>query len=69
MVTAELSPAISAEPQIDVVDTISPKEFKREYIDKNQALLMRKVTANWPAMKKWSFDFFAGLQLTEACVS
>jgi hypothetical protein len=63
MLTAESSPGISTEPQIDVVDTIFPKEFKRDYIDTNRALLMRKVTANWPAMRKWSFEFFAGLQL------
>ncbi|HEX3601443.1 MAG TPA: cupin-like domain-containing protein [Lacipirellulaceae bacterium] len=64
MAIAELEPQVgSAQHEIDVVDTISPKDFKREYIDTNSPLLMRKVTANWPAMKKWSFDFFASLSL------
>jgi lysine-specific demethylase 8 len=64
MAIAELEPQVgSAQHEIDVVDTISPKDFKREYIDANSPLLMRKVTANWPAMKKWSFDFFASLSL------
>ena len=63
MQTAEIATDVSSGPQIDVVDTISPSEFKREYIDKNKAPLMRKVTADWPAMRKWSFDFFAGLHL------
>src|SRR5262249_12576499 len=61
----ETAPEISSEPQIDVVDTISPKDFKCAYIDKNKPLLMRKVTASWPAVKKWSFDFFAGLNLSK----
>jgi ribosomal protein L16 Arg81 hydroxylase len=62
MAIAELMPPKTA-AEVDVVDTITPEAFKREYIDTNSPLLMRKVTDNWPAMKKWSFDFFANLQL------
>ncbi|HUP89684.1 MAG TPA: cupin-like domain-containing protein, partial [Longimicrobiales bacterium] len=58
-----LAPTKKLMAEVDVVDTITPAAFKREYIDTNSPLLMRKVTANWPAMKKWSFDFFASLRL------
>jgi lysine-specific demethylase 8 len=48
---------------IDAVDSISPATFKRNYIDTNTPLLMRQETAKWPAMKKWSFEFFAAQSL------
>ena len=64
MITTEAMPSTSvAGAEVDVVDTITPQAFKREYIDTKTPLLMRKVTADWPAMKKWSFDFFANLSL------
>jgi ribosomal protein L16 Arg81 hydroxylase len=63
MATAELDAPVAIAAEIDVVDTITPQQFKKEYIDENKPLLMRKVTANWPAVNKWSFDFFAGLKL------
>src|SRR3954469_19020612 len=63
MATAELAPTEKMAAEVDVVDTITPAAFKREYIDTNKPLLMRKVTATWPAMKKWSFEFFASLWL------
>lgn len=47
---------------IDIVDTVTPAEFNRRYLRRNRPLLMRKMTAHWPAMSKWSFEFFAGLQ-------
>jgi lysine-specific demethylase 8 len=63
VLVAEMPPHAATTPEIDTVDTISPAEFKRKYIDTNTPLVMRKVTANWPAMKKWSFDYFASLSL------
>lgn len=64
MVTTATMPTPDvATAEVDVVDTITPQDFKRNYIDTNTPLLMRKVTANWPAMQKWSFDFFANLTL------
>ena len=64
MITTEPMPATRvSNAEVDIVDTISPQAFKRDYIDTNTPLLMRKVTANWPAMKKWSFEFFANLSL------
>lgn len=63
MIAAEVMPETQQMAEVDAIDTITPQAFKREYIDTNTPLLMRKVTANWPAMKKWSFEFFANLQL------
>jgi Cupin-like domain len=63
MIVAPSKPVVSANSMIDTVDTIAPTEFKRDFIDKNRPLLMRKVTADWPAMRKWSFEYFASLKL------
>jgi ribosomal protein L16 Arg81 hydroxylase len=63
MITCEIAPDATTSHEIDTVDTISPEDFKRNYIATNTPLLMRKVTANWPAMKKWSFEYFARLSL------
>jgi Cupin-like domain len=65
MIATQTDIPVSAGPQVDEVDTITPREFKQKYINTNTPLLMREVTANWPAMKKWSFDFFADLKLSK----
>ncbi len=65
MITLEETKPAEQETGVDAVDTIAPDVFKREYIDTNSPLVMRKVTANWPAMKKWSFEFFANLPLSK----
>lgn len=59
-------PRPAATSDIDVADTISPADFKQDYIHKNRPLLLRGMTAEWPAMKKWSFEFFASLNLEKA---
>jgi hypothetical protein len=67
MIVTEATPVVDSNQSqreqhgIDVVDTISPEAFKRDYILTNTPVVMRKVTANWPAMQKWSFEYFAGL--------
>jgi lysine-specific demethylase 8 len=63
MIVARAEQDIAADPEIDFVDSIAPAEFKRNYIDKNRPLLMRKATADWPAIRKWSFEYFASLKL------
>jgi lysine-specific demethylase 8 len=63
MIAAPTDDSVAADPMIDAVDSIAPSEFKRDYIDKNRPLLMRKVTAEWPAMRKWSLEYFASLKL------
>jgi lysine-specific demethylase 8 len=63
VIEAQTPPQTPPVPEVDTVDTISPADFKRKYIDTNTPIVMRKVTANWPAMKKWSFEYFASLTL------
>jgi ribosomal protein L16 Arg81 hydroxylase len=63
MVATQASPICASVNEIDAVDRIAPDAFKREYMDTNTPLLMRQESANWPAMKKWSFDYFANLSL------
>jgi Cupin-like domain len=71
MIVADATPAFETKtsvptgPKIDAVDTLSADDFRHKYIATNTPLLMRKVTANWPAMKKWSFEYFASLKLTK----
>jgi len=50
---------------VHTVDVISADEFKRRYISTNSPLLMRQMTADWPAMRKWSFEYFANLRLSK----
>ncbi len=63
MIAVETMPSTSTYSEIEAIDSVSPEEFKRKYIKTNTPVLMRKVTANWPALKKWSFEFFANLPL------
>lgn len=44
--------------EIDCVDTISPRDFKINYLDKGKPLVIRDYANTWPALKKWDVDFF-----------
>ena len=66
MLATEPIPRTKAFAEIQAVDTIAADKFKRDYIATNTPLLMRKETADWPAMSKWSFDYFASLSLPSA---
>jgi hypothetical protein len=50
MIAADPKSPATATAEIDVVDTIAPDAFKRQYIGTNTPLLIRKVTAHWPEM-------------------
>ena len=41
----------------DVVDTISPEDFKKNYIDPRRPLVIKGLTKDWPAREKWSLDY------------
>ncbi len=43
------------------IKSISPDEFKSTYIDGNKPIVITDMMENWPAMKKWSFSYFLGL--------
>lgn len=71
MEPATIQPPMNDNVEIDrtlVVDqreTIEPDDFLRNYIKKNRPLKITKMMDNWPAMKKWSFEFFRGMDSAE----
>lgn len=46
---------------IEVRDSISPEEFRSQFLRKNRPLKLTGVVPHWPAAKKWTFDFFCQL--------
>jgi len=42
---------------IDTVDTISPEDFKKNYLDACRPLVIKNLTADWPARQKWTPDY------------
>ncbi len=42
---------------IDTVDTISKEDFVNNYLNPRKPLIIRKQTADWPALEKWTFDY------------
>lgn len=47
--------------EIDTVACIEPQSFLENYVRQNRPLKMTGMMDAWPAMRKWSFDFFRGL--------
>jgi hypothetical protein len=42
---------------IDTVDTISPADFKKNYLDPRRPLVIKGLTKNWPAHDKWTPEY------------
>lgn len=42
---------------IDTVDTISPADFKKNYLDKRRPLIIKGLTKSWPAREKWTAEY------------
>lgn len=47
--------------KVDVVDTISPADFKKNYLDKRKPLVIKKLTKDWPAREKWTTDYLKSI--------
>lgn len=45
--------------------TIEPAEFKAKYIDGNKPVVLTGMSKSWPAMSKWTLEYFAELKSTE----
>lgn len=43
---------------VDVVESISREDFKKNYLDKRKPLIIKGLTKDWPAREKWSTDYF-----------
>ncbi len=42
---------------VDTVDTISPSDFKKNYLDKRRPLIIKGLTKSWPAREKWTAEY------------
>jgi hypothetical protein len=42
---------------IDTVDTITPQDFKKNYLDARRPLVIKGLTKTWPARKKWTPEY------------
>ena len=46
---------------VDVVDNISPEDFKKNYYQKMKPLVIKNLSKDWPAYKKWNWDYFINI--------
>ncbi len=46
---------------VDVVNSISPSDFKKKYYDTMKPVVIRELSKDWPAYSKWSWDYFKQL--------
>lgn len=44
---------------IDIIDSITPKEFRKKYLRQNKPVIIRGGAKDWPAVGKWDLDFFS----------
>jgi hypothetical protein len=42
---------------VDTVDTISPADFKANYLAKRRPLVIKGLTKTWPAREKWNAEY------------
>ncbi len=42
---------------IDTVETISKKDFKKNYLKPQKPLIIKKCIEEWPAFSKWNLDY------------
>jgi hypothetical protein len=42
---------------IDTVDTITPEDFKKNYLDARRPLVIKGLTKSWPAREKWTPEY------------
>jgi hypothetical protein len=43
---------------VDTVDEISSEDFKQNYYDTMRPLVIKNLSKDWPAYKKWTWDYF-----------
>lgn len=46
---------------IDVVNDISPEEFKQKYYEPQKPVVLRNLAKQWPAYTKWNWNYFKQL--------
>src|SRR6185503_8597578 len=62
------TPSIFAKPNfamhlkpVAVFDTIEPEIFKKEFYEPGVPVVIKKLSHEWPAYSKWSWDYFKQL--------
>ena len=43
---------------VDRVESISPGDFRKKYYDLKKPLIITGLSKQWPAYKKWNWDYF-----------
>ena len=43
---------------VDTVDTISSEDFKNKYYNTMKPVVIKNLSKDWPAYKKWTWDYF-----------
>lgn len=43
---------------VDIVDNISPEDFRRNYYKPMKPLVIKDLAKKWPAYNKWTWDYF-----------
>ncbi|RXK80911.1 cupin-like domain-containing protein [Filimonas effusa] len=43
---------------VDIVDNISAEHFKKNYLAPRIPVVIRNLSADWPATEKWTWDYF-----------
>ncbi len=43
---------------VDVVEDISPGEFRNNYYDLKKPLIIKDLAKEWPAYKTWDWNYF-----------
>jgi hypothetical protein len=46
---------------VDVVESISPEDFRRRYYSPMKPVVIRNLSKDWPAYSKWNWDYFKQL--------
>lgn len=46
---------------VDVVDSISKKDFHENYVKHSKPVVIKSLTNNWAAKQKWNYEYFKSL--------
>jgi hypothetical protein len=46
---------------VDIVDTITPEDFKIKYYNTNTPVVIKSLSKEWSAHTKWNWDFFKSI--------
>ena len=44
--------------QVPTVDTIDPEVFKKEFYEPCLPVIIKDLSKEWPAYKRWNWDYF-----------